>query len=113
MRRLTPAEIRDAGWEQIRSSWLNDAMMEVHAAYETHGPVTTQGLADLSGINVLTVRPRTTDLMKVGLVECVGRVKGQGGLYQAVPFEKAEAAHEHRRNIEAGNSFTQRELFEI
>jgi len=44
-------------------------------------------LAALSGIDLLNVRPRTTDLCALGLVELTDK-NGTEGIYQAVPEHK-------------------------
>ena len=46
-----------------------------------HGPCTTRQLAEKSAIDILNVRPRTTDLVQIGLVEMIGG--GQEGIYRA------------------------------
>jgi hypothetical protein len=78
---MKPVDIRDANWEALRQQ-LDGRVQEVYSAWLAHGPCTTRQLAAASGIDILNVRPRTTDLMGIGLVECVGRQAGQG-IYQA------------------------------
>jgi len=47
-----------------------------------HSPATTRELAEITGIDILNIRPRTTDLVKVGLVEMIDTRDGQG-IYRA------------------------------
>lgn len=62
--------------------------MRVHLAWQAHGPGTTRQVAQQAGISLLTLRPRTTDLHKLGLVEMSGADKGEG-IYVYVPREQA------------------------
>jgi predicted transcriptional regulator len=78
---MTPTEIRNKHFAEIRAT-LSDRREAVYCAWVIHGPCTTRMLAQLSGIDLLNVRPRTTDLCDLGLVECVGTAKGEG-VYKA------------------------------
>lgn len=82
-------EIRDEQWERIRRG-LNDSMRQVHTAFLTHGPCTTMELSTLASLNPFVVRPRTSDLLDLGLVELTGR-KGREGIYRGIPLEEARA----------------------
>lgn len=61
------------------------------------GPCTTRQLAESSGMSLLTVRPRVTELLELGLVELSGRL-GREGVYRQVAIttiqkKLAEEAH--------------------
>ena len=64
---MTPIDFRNATFESLRAR-LNVARSNVYEAWLTHGPCTTRQLAIASGIDLLTLRPRTTELYQLGLV---------------------------------------------
>lgn len=79
----TPTEIRDGMFAQIRPSThqMNSLVWELLGK---HGPCTTRQLADRSGLSILSVRPRVTELLQMGLVALTGR-EGREGVYSQVP----------------------------
>lgn len=81
MKTPTPAQLRDRHFATLRAR-LAGRLARVYAAWLRHGPATTRQLAILSGIDLLSLRPRTTDLLALGLVECVASEAGEG-LYRA------------------------------
>jgi len=81
-------DFRNATFHSLRNSLRRDRM-DVYTAWVSHGPGTTRQIATASGIDILTFRPRTTDLVQVGLVRCIGGQKGEG-IYQAVPEQEWE-----------------------
>lgn len=78
---MKPTDIRNTNWENLRTS-LQGRLMQVYTAWVVHGQGTTRQLAAASGIDILNVRPRTTDLLGLGLVECVDTTNGEG-VYRA------------------------------
>jgi hypothetical protein len=86
---MNPIDLRNETWEtlQARVTGLRLAVLD---AWRTHGQGTTRMLALRSGIDILIVRPRTTELVDLGLVRLVGR-KDHEGIYEYIP---AAAAHE-------------------
>lgn len=84
---MTTIDLRNATFESLRQN-LNDKRMEVYRAWVQHGPATTRQLANKSGIDILNVRPRTTDLCDLGLVKLVAAIRGHEGVYQAVPKDQ-------------------------
>lgn len=86
---MKPADLRNATWAEVQTH-LGEDLLRVHAAYLEHGPGTTRQLSEKSGISLLTLRPRTTDLYQLGLVECTGRT-GSEGIYSHVPHATAAA----------------------
>jgi hypothetical protein len=78
---MKPVDFRNTTFETIREQ-LSGRLAEVYAAWVRLGPATTRILANNSGIDILNVRPRTTDLVGVGLVELVGGEHGEG-IYKA------------------------------
>lgn len=87
---MKPTDLRNATWQEVQQH-VTDDMLRVHRAWRKHGPGTTEAVANLSGISLLTFRPRTTDLYKLGMVECTGRA-GSSGIYEYRTEEQAEGA---------------------
>jgi hypothetical protein len=59
------------------------------------GPCTTAELAEESGLNILRVRPRVTELVQLGLARLAAvQVKKTEGRYEAVGLEEARLAFE-------------------
>jgi hypothetical protein len=79
---MKPTDLRDATFDRIRSD-ISGRLRQVYEAWERFGPTTTRNLAQLSGIDILNVRPRTTDLVALGLVELVNDFRGSEGIYRA------------------------------
>ena len=80
----------------------------VFAAWRQHGPCTTKELAERSGLSILSLRPRTTELLELGYVRLADEqpVKGEGTYRAANSGEVFEFFQQHQR--EARN--LQREL---
>lgn len=103
---MKPIDIRNDTWDSIQSR-IREDMLAVWEAYRAHGPCTTRELATRSGIDILTARPRTSDLYKAGLVDCIDRKKKEG-IYQHVPVYLARARFEKAKSMACN---TQKELF--
>jgi len=67
---MKATDFRNATFESIRND-LEGMRLAVYDAWVKHGPATTRDLARLCGIDLLTVRPRTTELLQLGLLEVV------------------------------------------
>lgn len=93
---MRPTDLRNLTWAEALTH-VSDDMRRVHRAYRDCGSGTTRRLAELSGISLLTLRPRTTDLYQLGLVECIGKV-GTEGIYEYRSEEQAEAAQAWRED---------------
>ncbi len=87
---MKATDLRDATWKQVLTHITED-MVKVHLAWQAHGPGTTRQIAQLSEISILTFRPRTTDLMKLGLVILVDN-EGNEGIYAYRSREDAEVS---------------------
>lgn len=79
---MKPIDIRNGNWSTIRAG-LTGRLQAIYAAWLAHGPGTTRAVALRSGRDLLSLRPRTTDLYQLGLVELVGRDPREGGIYRA------------------------------
>lgn len=87
---MKPADLRNATWREVLQH-LTEDLVRVHLAWQAHGPGTTRQIAQRSGISLLTLRPRTTDLCKLGLVALADR-SGNEGIYTARSRAEAEAS---------------------
>jgi len=73
--------------------------LSVYEALLEHGPCTTRELARVSEIDILTVRPRITELCQFGFVvedEATDR-RGHEGTYRALTLAEAEVAFKTRQ----------------
>lgn len=87
---MKAVDFRNQTFEGIRAR-LGGLRREVYAGLVVHGPCTTRELARLTGIDILTVRPRVTELCLIyGLARCVSGHDGEG-IYAAVPGAEWES----------------------
>lgn len=91
---MKPVDLRNSTFAVLRNG-LGSARMAVYEAWITHGPATTRELSSRSGIDILTLRPRTTELYILGLVELVDVIRGSEGIYRAVLEKKWSAWHKN------------------
>jgi hypothetical protein len=85
---MLPSDLRNLTWAQIQTH-LSEDLVRVHKAWSQCGPGTTREVAERSGISLLTLRPRTCELQKIGLVALIDK-SGTEGIYK---FQtEAEAA---------------------
>lgn len=101
-------DIRDLNWQQIqeRVSGLREA---VHSSLLGFGPCTTRQLATKMGVDLLTVRPRVTELVELNFAECTGRDSGEG-VYRALSYAEAIKKFQDQRAIARGEG-VQQQLF--
>lgn len=95
---MKPIDYRNATWDQVRGH-LTGLRQAVYEAYVQHGPGTTREISERSGISILTLRPRTTELVQLGFVELLGGSDdGREAVYVAVPVSIAQGRFEwHQR----------------
>ena len=86
---MKPSDLRNATFAGLRQG-LEGARKDVYAAWLAYGPGTTREVSAKSGIDLLTFRPRTTDLFHLGLVEMVSAERSNEGVYRAVPQSQWE-----------------------
>ena len=91
---MKATDARNLTWEQIRGH-LAGMRERVYRAFVSHGAGTTQEVAAEAGISILTLRPRTTELVSLGLVEIISVRDGEG-VYRAIPLDRAQAHHAAR-----------------
>jgi len=95
-----PLDIRNATFESIVEA-QPALRRRVLDAWRAHGPCTTRELAARIGLDILTVRPRTTELVQLGLVECTGSQR-DGGIYRArEPRQVREWLAQRRAQLES------------
>ena len=94
---MKPIDFRNTTWEHVQEQ-VTDLRKDVYRALTAHGPCTTRRLAERSGIDILSVRPRVTELYQLGLAELANPEAGGGeGIYQAVPWVVAKDRFEKQR----------------
>jgi hypothetical protein len=86
---ISPADIRDMNFERLKTS-LEARRRGVYLAWLARGPGTTRQVAKFSGIDLLNVRPRTHELLALGLLKLVRR-DGHDGVYRAMSQAEWEA----------------------
>lgn len=84
---MRASDFRNATWSHVRAH-LPRRCTEVFEAWLLHGPGTTRQVAERSRIDLLSLRPRTTELLAVGLLEVVAGSAGREGTYMVVPSER-------------------------
>src|SRR5258708_5007284 len=78
---MKPIDFRNATFASLQTQ-LAGQLNAVYRAWVAHGPGTTRQVSILSHVDILTLRPRTTDLIDIGLVELCGSEKTEG-VYRA------------------------------
>jgi len=91
-------DYRNHTWDHVRAH-LSGFRMQTYTAYVHYGPGTTREIAFKSGISILTLRPRTTELLQLGFVEILeGTEDGREAVYISVPESIAQDRFEwHKR----------------
>ncbi len=85
---MAPIDYSIATWREIQGRLVN-LRASVYEALMEHGPCTTRELAQACGIDLLTVRPRITELAQLGFVVCLDG-QGHEGVYSALTIAGAE-----------------------
>jgi hypothetical protein len=85
-------QIKIENWGAIRPK-LTGHREKVWHALAQFGPCTTRHLAASMGWDILTVRPRVTELVQLGFAGCTGKA-GHDGTYAAVPLATAQQRFE-------------------
>lgn len=81
---MKPIDYRNETWESLKER-LSGLRQDVYTAWQVYGPGTTREVAAKAGIDILTFRPRTTELFQMGFVEVVADAQSVGeAVYQAV-----------------------------
>lgn len=91
---MEPVDYRNATWLDIQGK-LEGHRERVYHALILHGPITTRDLSARIGIDILTVRPRVTELCQLGLARCT-EDEGREGHYLGIPIHLAKAEFEQK-----------------
>lgn len=102
---MSPIDYRNTTWQDLQAHVV-DLRLRVLSTLRQHGPCTTRELANLSGIDLLTVRPRVTELKDLGFVTLVedkatrtaAALRGYSGqgVYRALSEEEAWQVYRDR-----------------
>lgn len=94
---MRPIDFSQATWREIQGRLIS-LRASVYEALLEHGPCTTRELAHAAEIDLLTVRPRITELVQLGFVECLDEGgRGHEGRYRALTAAEAERLFEARQ----------------
>jgi predicted transcriptional regulator len=89
---MKPIDFRNDTFDHIKRTWLAARRWDVYCAFLNHGPGTTREIAQKSGIDLLTLRPRVTELCEAGFMALVdGQERGHEGIYYARTVAEFEA----------------------
>ncbi len=87
---MKPVDLRNATFAGLRQQ-LDGLRKDVYTAWGKFGPGTTREVAEKCGIDLLTFRPRTTELCEIGLVELWGATRSSEGVYRVVKEDRWDA----------------------
>lgn len=93
---LTPLDFSKANLADIQKR-VTKLRLAVYEALLKHGPCTTRELATAMERDLLTVRPRVTELLELGLVALVGDERTHEGTYRALTWSEAAALQETQK----------------
>jgi hypothetical protein len=83
---MKPTDIRNENFTHLRDGH-DERRAAVLRSLARYGPCTTRELATQSGLDILSVRPRVTELLQVGLVVLHDRDRGEGVYRVAIQSE--------------------------
>jgi len=103
---MKPIDFRNATWADLQER-LQGQRLAVFNAWKKFGPCTTQQLAASSGLSILSLRPRTTELFQLGFIRLAEQQPAKGeGVYRArtdselIAWFNARCAVEHEVQTE-------------
>lgn len=89
---MKPVDVRNGCFREIQDRLVSERRAVYEALLGLRGePVTARRLAEKMGRDVLSVAPRLTELVQLGLAWLCGR-EGRRGLYEAIPLDHVRAA---------------------
>ena len=101
---MKPIDHRNTTWQAVREH-LAGRRLAVYAELARLGPCTTRELAFRSGMDILTVRPRVTELLELGFAGMVTpddpAKPGKEGQYYAIAEAEALQAFLARQSAAA------------
>lgn len=95
---MKPVDFRNENWEQVRGR-MNAARAVVYRGMLDVAPIalTTRDWAEVLRMDVLSVRPRITELVQMCYVVCEG--EGREGKYRALSSFEARRAFEETQRL--------------
>jgi len=104
---MKSTDYRDMTWQEVRGHLVEDRL-KVYDSLCVWGPCTTRQLAGFVNMDLLTVRPRVTELCQMGLAVEMDvapeRRRADGamreGYYKAVPVGEAERARRYGAGVQ-------------
>lgn len=91
---MKPIDYRNHTWDHVKAH-LSGLRMQTYTAFVHYGPGTTREISERARISILTLRPRTTELLQLGFIEVLGGTDdGREAVYIAVPESIAESRFE-------------------
>lgn len=94
---MRPIDYRNETFDRLRGE-MHGLRETIYRAWLAHGPCTTRELAERAGLDILTLRPRTTELVQIGAVTVdESRTEPGQGVYRARPVDEWRAWVEGRR----------------
>jgi hypothetical protein len=88
---MKPVDFRNATFAELAGRIAGQRASALEA-WRQHGPATTAELAERSGLSILTLRPRTTELVQLGYVTlCEAQPAGHEGVYRVRTDEELAA----------------------
>jgi hypothetical protein len=85
---MIPIDLRNLTFSDLQSR-LDADRLAVHRAWLAHGPGTTREVAAAAGIDILSFRPRSTELYQLGALELVDKTI-HTGVYRARKVDEWE-----------------------
>jgi hypothetical protein len=94
---MKPIDYRNATWADVQTR-VNGWRLSTLRALQAHGPCTTRALAAACSADVLTIRPRVTELIQLGFVQLVpGETRDHQGVYRALSAAETQSLFATRR----------------
>ena len=109
---MTPTDYRNETWDGLQAR-VNHLRRQALEAWRVHGPGTTREVAQRAGIDILTFRPRSTELHQLGFVTTDTTAAPRGGhegIYRALTDAEALAEFSARCHAARSTAFSQPEL---
>jgi hypothetical protein len=96
---MKPIDFRNETFAEFRERF-NSIRESVYRAWVSHGPGTTREVAERCHIDLLTFRPRSTELYQMGFIRVQpgqSHLRNGEGVYEAVPEHEVVAWYEKQR----------------
>jgi hypothetical protein len=104
---MKPIDYRNETFAQVYAR-VEGSRAEVLAAWCAHGPCTTKELAERSGLSLLSLRPRTTELYQAGFVICMEELAPSASCLP--PSPSGEARYRAASPAEAASHFRRSQI---